>query len=107
MKLASKKLLKMGAKNVLIKGGHLKTDEIVDIFLNKNSLKLFKNKKIKSNNTHGTGCTLSSAIATYYSCGKELKKSCYLAIKYVNDAIISAPNYGKGNGPINHLVYNK
>ena len=43
MKLASKKLLKMGAKNVLIKGGHLKTDEIVDIFLNKNSFKLFKN----------------------------------------------------------------
>ena len=107
MKLASKKLLKMGAKNVLIKGGHLKTDEIVDIFLNKNSLKLFRNKKIKSNNTHGTGCTLSSAIATYYSCGKELKKSCYLAIKYVNHAIRSAPNYGKGNGPINHLVYNK
>ena len=107
MKLASKKLLKMGAKNVLIKGGHLKTNEIVDIFLNKKSLKLFKNNKIKSNNTHGTGCTLSSAIATYYSCGKELKKSCYLAIKYVNHAIISAPNYGKGDGPINHLVFNK
>ena len=97
----------MGAKNVLIKGGHLNTDEIVDIYANKNSIKLFKNKKIITKNTHGTGCTLSSAIATYYSCGKELKNSCYLAIKYVNYALRFAPNYGKGNGPINHLVYKK
>ena len=54
-------------------------------------------------NTHGTGCTLSSAIATYYSCGKTLKKSCELATKYVNSAIRSNLNYGKGYGPVNHL----
>ena len=60
-------------------------------------------EKIKTNNTHGTGCTLSSAIATYYSCGKTLKKSCEMAINYVNHAIRSGPEYGKGHSPINHL----
>ena len=68
---------------------------------------MFKNKKIITKNNHGTGCTLSSAIATYYSCGKKLKRSCYLAIKYVNYALRLAPNYGKGNGPINHLALKK
>ena len=70
---------------------------------NKKEILIFKNKKIKTKNTHGTGCTLSSAIATYYSCGKTLKKSCEMAIKYVNHAINTRPNYGKGHGPINHL----
>ena len=64
---------------------------------------IFKNRKIKSKYTHGTGFTLSSAIATYYSCGKSLKKSCEIAIKYVNQAITNAPKYGKRHGPINHL----
>ena len=96
-------LLKLGAKNVLIKGGHLNSGIIKDVFLNKNEISIFKNKKINTKNTHGTGCTLSSAIATYYSCGKTLKKSCEMAIKYVNQAIITSPKYGKGNGPINHL----
>ncbi len=96
-------LLKSGAKNVLIKGGHLPTSIMQDIFVNKNQISIFKNKKINTKNTHGTGCTLSSAIATYYSCGKTLKKSCELSIKYVNNAIGSKINYGKGYGPINHL----
>ena len=96
-------LLKLGAKNVLVKGGHRKTKYIEDVFLNKKEIKIFKNKKIKTKNTHGTGCTLSSAITTFLSCGKPLKKSCELGIKYVNHAIGSNLNYGKGHGPINHL----
>jgi hydroxymethylpyrimidine/phosphomethylpyrimidine kinase len=100
---AGQKLIDMGAKNVLIKGGHLKDKIITDIFINNNELKKFKNKKISTKNLHGTGCSLSSAIATYFSCGKTLKKSCELAINYVNHSIKSSPNYGKGNGPINHL----
>ena len=103
MIIAGKKLLKLGAKNVLIKGGHLKSKILHDIFLDENNIYIFKNKKIKTKHTHGTGCTLSSAIATYYSCGKSLKKSCEKAIKYVNQAITYAPKYGKGHGPINHL----
>jgi len=100
---AGQLLINLGAKNVLIKGGHLKSNEINDILLNKKIIKIFKNKKYKSKNTHGTGCTLSSAIATNLSCGKDLIKSCEQRIKYVNEAIKSNLNYGKGNGPINHL----
>ena len=96
-------LLKFGVKNVLLKGGHRKSKYMEDILLNRKEIKIFKNKKIKTKNTHGTGCTLSSAIATFLSCGKPLKKSCELGIKYVNQAIGSNPNYGKGHGPINHL----
>ncbi len=93
----------LGAKNVLIKGGHKKSKYIEDVLLSKNEIEIFKNKKIKTKNTHGTGCTLSSAITTFLSCGKPLKKSCELGIKYVNQAIGSNLNYGKGHGPINHL----
>jgi len=96
-------LLKLGAKNVLVKGGHKNTKYMEDVLLSRKEIKIFKNKKIKTQNTHGTGCTLSSAIATFLSCGKSLKKSCELGIKYVNQAIGSNLNYGKGYGPINHL----
>ena len=100
---AGKLLLKIGAKNVLIKGGHLKSKKMTDILINKKELIMFNSKKFSTKNTHGTGCTLSSAIATYLSRGKVLKKACDLGIKYVNQAIGSNLKYGKGNGPINHL----
>ena len=100
---AGKILLNLGAQNVLVKGGHLNTRIVQDVFVSKNEIKVFKNKKITTKNTHGTGCTLSSAITTFFSCGKPLKKSCELGIKYVNNAIGSKINYGKGHGPINHL----
>ena len=101
--LAGKKLLKLGARNVLIKGGHLKSKTIQDVFINKNGVKIFKNRKILTKNSHGTGCTLSSAITTYFACGKTLKKSCDMAIKYVNHSLRTQPNLGKGHGPVNHL----
>ena len=103
MILAAKKIQKFGVKNVLIKGGHINSEFIEDVLLSNNKLKIFKNKKIKTKNTHGTGCTLSSAIATFLSCGKPLIISCELGIKYVNQAIKSNLIYGKGHGPINHL----
>ena len=103
MIFSAKKLLKLGAKNVLIKGGHLKSKNVEDILINKTGLKTFVNKRYNTKNTHGTGCTLSSAITTFLSCGKDIKKACDLGIKYVNSAILTNPNYGKGHGPINHL----
>jgi len=103
MKRAAKILLKFGVKNILLKGGHSKNKSMNDVFLNKKEFKIFKNKRIKTKNTHGTGCTLSSAITTFFACGKTLNKSCELAIKYVNQSIRSNLNYGKGHGPINHL----
>ena len=103
MILSAKKLINMGVKNVLIKGGHLKKKKVEDIFLNKSDFKIFTSPRYKTKNTHGTGCTLSSAITTFFSCGKTIKKACELGIKYVNLAILTNPEYGKGHGPINHL----
>ena len=103
MIFAAHKLIQMGAKNVLIKGGHLKSKIVQDIFVSKYDIKIFSNKRYKTKNTHGTGCTLSSAITTFLSCGKPIKKSCELGIKYVNSGIKTNPKFGKGHGPINHL----
>jgi hydroxymethylpyrimidine/phosphomethylpyrimidine kinase len=103
MIFAASILIRLGAKNVFIKGGHLHSKIVHDIFVNKKEIKIFKNRRIATSNTHGTGCSLSSAISTFFSCGKTLKKSCELATKYVNHSIRSNLNFGKGHGPINHL----
>jgi len=103
MIFAATKLLEFGARNVLIKGGHLESKFVQDVFVNKSEIKIFNSHRYRTKNTHGTGCTLSTAITTFLSCGKPIKKSCELGIKYVNFAIKTNPNYGKGHGPINHL----
>jgi hydroxymethylpyrimidine kinase/phosphomethylpyrimidine kinase len=103
MIFAAYKLIEMGSKNVLIKGGHLTSATVQDIFVSKSEIKIFNSQRHNTKNTHGTGCTLSSAITTFLSCGKPIKKSCELGIKYVNSGIKTNPKYGKGYGPINHL----
>ena len=103
MFLAANKLINLGVKNVLIKGGHLKSKNVEDIFLNRSGIKVYESQRHNTKNTHGTGCTLSSAITTFLSCGKSIKKACELGIKYVNSAILTNPKFGKGHGPINHL----
>ena len=100
---AAKIINKLGVKNVLVKGGHLNNKIVQDVLVNRNEVNIFKNRKISTKNTHGTGCTLSTAIATFFSCGKTIKKSCELGTKYVNSSIKTNLNYGKGHGPINHL----
>ena len=101
---AAKKILSMGPKNVLLKGGHIKNKMIFDILVSKNNINFFSKRKIKTKNTHGTGCTLSSAIATCLSQKKNIYKSCKISLNYVDLAIANAPDYGKGFGPLNHLV---
>ncbi len=103
MILAANKLINLGVKNVLIKGGHLKSKNVEDIFLNRSGIKIYESQRHNTKNTHGTGCTLSSAITTFLSCGKSIKKACELGIMYVNSAILTNPKFGKGHGPINHL----
>ena len=103
MIFAASILIELGAKNVFMKGGHLNSKEVHDIFVNKKEIMVINNRRIATTNTHGTGCTLSSAISTFFACGKTLKKSCELATKYVNNSIRSNLNFGKGHGPINHL----
>ena len=97
---------KIRCKKCINKGGHIKSYKVEDIFLNKSGFKIFINPRYNTKNTHGTGCTLSSAITTFFSCGKTIKKACELGIKYVNSAILTNPKYGKGHGPINHLKFN-
>jgi len=101
---AAKTILNMGSKNVLLKSGHLKNKMIFDILATQKGIKIFKKRKILTRNTHGTGCTLSSALATYLSQKKNIVQSCKKSLNYVDKAIVSAPGYGKGFGPLNHLV---
>jgi len=103
MIFAANILINLGAKNVFIKGGHLDSRVVQDILVNKKEIFIIKNRRITTSNTHGTGCTLSSAISTFFACGKTLKKSCELATMYVHNSIRSNLDYGKGHGPINHL----
>ena len=103
MIFAASILIELGAENVFIKGGHLDSKIVQDVFVNKKEILVIKNKRITTSNTHGTGCTLSSAISTFFACGKTLKRSCELASMYVNNSIRSNLNFGKGHGPINHL----
>ncbi len=106
MKISAKKLLKeSGAEAILIKGRHLESDAITDVLITMNGvLKIFNNNKINTNNTHGTGCTLASAIATFIAQKNDIETSVEKAIEYVQKAIKSAPNIGKGHGPLNHLL---
>ena len=104
---AAKKIISMGAKSVLLKGGHLKNKMIFDILVSKKQIKIFPKKKIKTRHTHGTGCTLSSALATCLSQKINIYKSCKISLRYVDHAILTAPGYGSGFGPLNHLVFIK
>ena len=92
MIFAASILIELGAENVFIKGGHLDSKVVQDIFVNKKEILIINNRRIATNNTHGTGGTLSSAISTFYACGKTLKRPCELATKYVNNSIRSNLN---------------
>ena len=94
--------------SVLLKGGHLAfKDEMTDVLFLKDEQKIvvIKNKAIDTNHTHGTGCSLSSAIATHVSLGSSLEESVIKGCNYVNQAIVDGKDkiLGKGNGPINHF----
>jgi hydroxymethylpyrimidine/phosphomethylpyrimidine kinase len=101
---AGKEILKFGPKFVLIKGGHTNKSFIEDVLISKKNIKIFKNKKIKTKNTHGTGCTLSSAIASFISKNYNMNESCRRSIQYVHKAILLNPKFGRGHGPINHMA---
>ncbi|RHJ87825.1 bifunctional hydroxymethylpyrimidine kinase/phosphomethylpyrimidine kinase [Parabacteroides sp. AM08-6] len=106
MEKAGRKLLDMGCRAVLIKGGHLLKDEMADIFLIRGQKPLrLTTKTIQTQNSHGTGCTLSSAIAAYLAQGKELEEAVSLSKTYITEAIRSGANVitGHGHGPLNHF----
>jgi hydroxymethylpyrimidine/phosphomethylpyrimidine kinase len=94
----------MGAKAVLIKGGHLTSaDRVVDVLYDGN-VRTFRGQRLDTRNTHGTGCTLSAAITAQLARGESLHAAVRRAIDYVHNAIATAPGLGSGHGPLNHLA---
>ena len=102
MRRAGECLLRMGARSVLIKGGHLTDDTLTDILLTQSEEKFYSSPRLKTVHTHGTGCTLASAVAAGIAQGLELQIATDRARKYVFEAIRSAPGLGAGHGPLNH-----
>ena len=101
---AGKKILEHGAENVLIKGGHGKSEIIHDCLIQKDLKEtVFKSKRLDSKNTHGTGCSLASSIATLLGRGFDIEAATSSSIEYVQNGIKKAPNFGQGNGPILHF----
>lgn len=96
----------LGAKAVLLKGGHLeKDDNSNDLLILAQTSELLSAKRFPTKNTHGTGCTLSSAIASYLAQGNRLHKAVYLGKQYISQAIAHADelNVGTGHGPVHHF----
>ena len=103
---AGEALLKAGCAAVLIKGGHLDGETMSDILFRRDrEPKRFSAQKVDTANTHGTGCTLSSAIASYIALGKELEEAVAQAKYYISRALEAGAGIalGKGHGPVNHL----
>ena len=103
---AAKKIKALGCSTMLLKGGHQEAPIITSLFLDeKNQFHCFETTKFKTKNTHGSGCTLSSAIASFIAQGKTLHQAVSLAQQYVYDAIFYGKDAetGKGNGPLNHF----
>jgi hydroxymethylpyrimidine/phosphomethylpyrimidine kinase len=106
MYLAGEKILRLGCKSLLLKGGHLKASTLTSLYYDeKGNVQSFDYEKIPTNNTHGSGCTLSSAIASYIAQGFELSEAILRGQEYVQQAIFSGQDVltGKGNGPLNHF----
>ncbi|MCL1925142.1 MAG: bifunctional hydroxymethylpyrimidine kinase/phosphomethylpyrimidine kinase [Defluviitaleaceae bacterium] len=102
MKNAAIEIRKLGAKAVVVKGGHLKGDAI-DILFDGENFYEYTSKRVESKHTHGTGCTYSSAIAANLAKGLKISEAVKEAKDYIQGAIENAPKLGKGNGPIDHF----
>ena len=104
MRRAAEKLRTYGGPAVLVKGGHANTDIIEDVLVSDEDVHMFSAPRIDGRNTHGTGCTLSTAIACGLAQGLPLVQSIERARTFVREAIRTAPGFGRGNGPLNHLI---
>ena len=104
---AAEALLALGPGAVLLKGAHLPGEEIGDLLMTAESAHLMTAPRIESRHTHGTGCTLASAIATFLAQGAALTEAVEAARDYVQAAIASAPGFGKGHGPLNHVPFDE
>ncbi|SEL01893.1 bifunctional hydroxymethylpyrimidine kinase/phosphomethylpyrimidine kinase [Parapedobacter koreensis] len=106
MYIAGAKIRKLGCRSVLLKGGHLDAQRLTSLYFDaQGAVHEFSFDKFETNNTHGSGCTLSSAIASYIALGKNLLEAVHKGQEYVHQAILhgSDVQVGKGNGPLNHF----
>lgn len=101
MRRAARRLCEMGAKAVLVKGGHLEGDA-VDVLQAGSLMREFRAPRIETRHTHGTGCTYSAAITAGLASGASLEEAITRAKAYITEAIRTAPGLGRGSGPLNH-----
>jgi hydroxymethylpyrimidine/phosphomethylpyrimidine kinase len=104
MRAAATALLALGAPAVLLKGGHLPSETIVDLLATKDRVEAFTDTRIATAHTHGTGCTTASAVAAGLAQGMTLPDAVSRARRYVRAAIAGAPGFGRGHGPLDHAV---
>jgi hydroxymethylpyrimidine/phosphomethylpyrimidine kinase len=104
MHAAAAALLGMGVPAVLLKGGHLEGPVVIDLLATPEGVTRFESTRIETRHTHGTGCTLASAIAAGLAQGMALEPAVTRARAYVRAAILAAPGFGQGHGPLQHGV---
>ena len=102
MREVGEKILELGPKYVLMKGGHLQGDA-VDVLIGKDTFEIYKQERLDRKNTHGTGCTLSSAITSHLALGYDVVEAVRLSKEYITEAIRESFDIGKGVGPVNHF----
>lgn len=101
-KRAGEKLVRMGARSVLVKGGHVAGETVRDVFVSANGVESFEDARIDTRATHGTGCTLASAIAAGLAQGLSARDAIVRARSYLRNAILAAPGYGQGHQVLGH-----
>jgi hydroxymethylpyrimidine/phosphomethylpyrimidine kinase len=105
MERAARELVtKRGARAALVKGGHLAGAELVDVLFDGRTVRRFTHERVETTSTHGTGCTLSAAIAAGLALRVPLDGAVELGLEYVRRALVSAPGLGSGHGPLNHFA---
>ena len=102
MRAAARSIVGLGPQAVLLKGGHLEGGDVTDILVHGESVEAMTHPRIDTRHTHGTGCTLASALAAGLAQGMALRDAVRRARAYVLEAIRTAPGFGHGHGPLNH-----
>ena len=106
-KSAAKTISELGCDAVLVKGGHLGQENAIDVLFSEGKWSYFEAERVETQNTHGTGCTFASAIATHLADGKSLDEAIDASKRYITDAIKHAIDIGNGNGPTHHFYFMK
>ena len=102
LRRAGERLLALGAQAVLMKGGHVAGDTVVDVLMTRDGETTFEGERLDTRHTHGTGCTLASAVAAGLAQGMTLSEAVARAWAYVHEAMRQAPGFGAGHGPLDH-----